>query len=77
MELCISSPVLSKKPVFIKKTLSLSVLIHSLREWGIEKALNKFEGMWAFAWYKDNELVGEVIKFIEKDKKRPICSPLS
>ncbi len=27
--------------------------------------------------YKDNELVGEVIKFIEKDKKRPICSPIS
>ena len=26
---------------------------------------------------KDNELVGEVIKFIEKDKKRPICSPQS
>ena len=25
--------------------------------------------------FKDNELVGEVIKFIEKDKKRPICSP--
>ena len=25
--------------------------------------------------YKDNELVIEVIKFIEKDKKRPICSP--
>ena len=25
--------------------------------------------------YKDNELVGEVIQFIEKDKKRPICSP--
>ena len=25
--------------------------------------------------YKDNELVGEVIKFIEKDKRRPICSP--
>ncbi len=25
--------------------------------------------------YKDNELVGEVVKFIEKDKKRPICSP--
>jgi len=24
--------------------------------------------------YKDNELVTEVIKFIEKDKKRPICS---
>ena len=27
--------------------------------------------------YKDNELVNEVIKFIEKDKKRPICSPLN
>ena len=27
--------------------------------------------------YKDNELVTEVIKFIEKDKKRPICSPQS
>ena len=27
--------------------------------------------------YKDNKLVNEVIKFIEKDKKRPICSPLS
>ena len=25
--------------------------------------------------YKDNELVKEVIAFIEKDKKRPICSP--
>ena len=25
--------------------------------------------------YKDNKLVGEVIKFLEKDKKRPICSP--
>jgi UDP-N-acetylglucosamine acyltransferase len=27
--------------------------------------------------YKDNELVNEVIAFIEKDKKRPICSPQS
>jgi UDP-N-acetylglucosamine acyltransferase len=27
--------------------------------------------------YKDNELVKEVIAFIEKDKKRPICSPLT
>ena len=25
--------------------------------------------------HKDNELVNEVISFIEKDKKRPICSP--
>ena len=27
--------------------------------------------------FKDNELVNEVIAFIEKDKKRPICSPES
>ena len=27
--------------------------------------------------HKDNELVNEVISFIEKDKKRPICSPRS
>ncbi len=27
--------------------------------------------------FKDNELVTEVIKFIEKDKKRPICLPQS
>ena len=32
--------------------------------------LNKINGE-----YKDNELVIEVIKFIEKDKKRPICLP--
>ena len=27
--------------------------------------------------YKENELVGEVIRFLAKDKKRPICSPQS
>jgi|TARA_B110000211_G_C14091243_1_gene559273 UDP-N-acetylglucosamine acyltransferase len=27
--------------------------------------------------FKDNELVSEVIAFIEKDKKRPICLPLN
>ena len=34
--------------------------------------LNKINGE-----YKDNELVNEVITFIERDKKRPICSPIS
>ena len=34
------------------------------------KILSKINGE-----YKDNELVNEVITFIEKDKKRPICSP--
>ena len=27
--------------------------------------------------FKNNELVAEVIRFIEKDKKRPICTPFS
>ena len=27
--------------------------------------------------HKDNELVNEVITFIEKDKKRPICLPIN
>ena len=27
--------------------------------------------------YKSSELVNEVINFIEKDKKRPICTPFS
>ena len=27
--------------------------------------------------FKQNELVQEVTKFIGKDKKRPICTPLS
>ena len=27
--------------------------------------------------FRKNELVSEVIEFIEKDKKRPICTPFS
>ena len=27
--------------------------------------------------FKNNELVAEIIRFIEKDKKRPICTPFS
>ena len=38
----------------------------------LHENLNKINGE-----YKDNELVHEVIQFIEKDKKRPICSPLN
>jgi len=36
----------------------------------LHENLNKINGE-----FKNNELVNEVIKFIEKDKKRPICSP--
>ena len=38
----------------------------------LHENLSKING-----YYKDNELVKEVIEFIEKDKKRPICSPKS
>ena len=38
----------------------------------LHENLNKINGE-----YKGNELVQEVTKFIEKDKRRPICSPLS
>jgi UDP-N-acetylglucosamine acyltransferase len=27
--------------------------------------------------YKENKLIKEVLEFISKDKKRPICSPLT
>ena len=27
--------------------------------------------------FKKNELVNDVVKFLEKDKKRPICTPFS
>lgn len=36
----------------------------------LHENLNRINGE-----YKDNELVSEVIRFIEKDKKRPICVP--
>ena len=38
----------------------------------LHENLNKINGE-----YKDNELVAEVVKFISKDKKRPICTPQS
>ncbi len=38
----------------------------------LQENLNKINGE-----FKGNELVEEVTKFIEKDKKRPICTPLS
>ena len=27
--------------------------------------------------FKSNQLVAEIVRFIEKDKKRPICTPFS
>ena len=38
----------------------------------LQENLSKINGE-----FKTNELVQEVTKFIEKDKKRPICTPLS
>ena len=55
----------------------------SEREWWIGMTDDNSEGIFLTyenlskinGEYKDNELVSEVIRFIEKDKKRPICSP--
>ena len=38
----------------------------------LHENLNRINGE-----YKENDLVAEVINFISKDKKRPICTPLS
>ena len=38
----------------------------------LQENLSKINGE-----YKDNELIKEVTNFIDKDKKRPICTPLS
>ena len=38
----------------------------------LHENLNKINGE-----FKDNELVGEVVNFIAKDKKRAICTPIS
>ncbi len=44
------------------------VLIHSLKEWGIEKTLKIIEGMWSFAWFdeKDKKLYLARDRFGEK-----------
>ena len=39
---------------------------------GIEKAAKYIENE-----FKNNELVNEVVNFIAKDKKRPICLPIN
>tara|TARA_Y100000591_G_C21833091_1_gene700823 strand:- start:8 stop:787 length:780 start_codon:yes stop_codon:yes gene_type:complete len=56
-----------------KKIMGLDAAYKSIfSSKNLHENLNKINGE-----YKDNELVIEVIKFIEKDKKRPICSPQS
>ena len=45
------------------------VLIHSLYQWG-EQALEKLEGMWAFAWY--NEINGTIILSRDRFGEKPL-----
>ena len=44
------------------------VLVHSIKQWGIEKSLEKFEGMWAFAYFDEinNQLILARDRFGEK-----------
>ena len=56
-----------------KKIMGLSKAFKEIfNSKNLHENLNKINGE-----HKDNELVNEVITFIEKDKKRPICSPKS
>ena len=52
---------------YFKTSSDTEVLSHALRQWGT-KALNKLEGMWAFAWFdiKKNELILSRDRFGEK-----------
>ena len=44
----------------------------------IDKKVKKYDHVrFAGSDYKKNELVLEVVKFLDKDKKRPICTPFS
>ena len=60
------------REVMEKMTIN-QALQNTIQQHGPKKALSsKINGE-----YKGNDLVAEVINFISKDKKRPICTPLS
>ena len=62
---------LRRKKYDNKKIISLDIAYKEIfASKNLHENLNKINGE-----YKDNELVSEVIRFIEKGKKRPICSP--
>jgi len=64
---------LKRKKYENKKIMELDVAFKKIfSSKNLHENLSKINGE-----YKENELVKEVTNFIEKDKKRPICTPLS
>ncbi len=64
---------LRRKNIPNKKIMSLSEAYKQIfKNENLTENLNSLSNE-----FKDNELVLEVINFIEKDKKRPICTPFS
>ena len=64
---------LKRKKYENKKIMELDVAFKKIfSSKNLHENLSKINGE-----YKENELVKEVTSFIEKDKKRPICTPLS
>ena len=64
---------LKRKKYENKKILELDAAFKKIfSSKNLHENLNKINGE-----YKDNDLVAEVINFISKDKKRPICTPLT
>jgi len=64
---------LKRKKYDNKKILELDTAFKKIfSSKNLHENLNKINGE-----YKENDLVAEVINFISKDKKRPICTPLS
>ncbi len=64
---------LKRKKYDNKKILELDAAFKKIfSSKNLHKNLNKINGE-----YKGNDLVAEVINFISKDKKRPICTPFS
>jgi len=64
---------LKRKKYDNEKILELSIAFKKIfSSKNLHENLSKINGE-----YKENDLVKEVINFIEKDKKRPICTPQS
>ena len=64
---------LKRKKYDNKKIMELNIAFKKIFfSKNLHENLSKINGE-----YKGNDLVAEVINFISKDKKRPICTPLS
>ena len=64
---------LKRKKYDNKKIMELDAAFNKIfSSKNLHENLSKINGE-----YKENDLVAEVISFISKDKKRPICTPHS